>query len=609
MRYIFTIIVFLLSLEWTIGQDVSIDADYPRVVSEGEQFAITWTINSQAENFTAPQFTGFYKLMGPQTGYSSSTVFNNGKFSKQIQSSFTYYLQALKSGKYSLAPATVKIKNRIYSSDSIRIEVVQGNQAPTAQGGSGIEPDDNEAGRIAAKSSDMFLRVIPSSTEIYAGEPFSVTAKFYTRIQITDLSEIKLPAFNSFIREDVQIPPLTSLKRESLNGIIYGTGVKSQMILVPQIAGNLTIEPFEITAMVQQRTGQSDPFFGDFFSSYTNVPQVVISDPVTIKVKPLPSPRPADFSGIVGNIKMTASLSRDSVSVNDALNYKIVISGSGNLKLASPPKIVVSNAVEVFDPKITDNLSQSASGLTGQKVFEYVIIPREPGKYLIPPVTYTYFNPATAKYETLNAAERSFLAYGSFEGTVTPLFSGSTATDVKYFGKDIRYIVTEPEGFKESSPTLISENYFLFLFALFFSLFIILITIRREQLRRNSDLIALRNRKAGKVATLRLREAEKCLKSGVSDRFHEEILKALWGYLSDKLAIPPAGLNKESASAELRRRGVDETQIDSLIDLLAKCEFARFAPSGSLSENDNIYRDASEFIKKLENTRGKTDVA
>jgi hypothetical protein len=600
-RWIKYIIFFVIPLR-VVAQDISIKVNYPKVVNDGEQFAISWTVNSREGNFSEPPFTGFHKLVGPQTSYSSSTQIINGKFSQQTTYTYTYYLQAMNVGKFTIPPATITIKNKEYRSDSLHIEVLK-NQVLQQQP-AGNKTNENKApSDEQLPATDLFIRLILNRNEVYQGEAIVASLKIYSRVDLSGLNEVKFPDFKGFVKEDLETPQLTSLQRENVNGVIYGTGIVQQFLLFPQITGDITIDQVEISAMIRQKVGDTDPFFGDFFSSYRNVPKVITSKPVRIKVKPLPGTRPGDFSGLVGKINLSASLNKDSVNVNDALNFKITISGNGNLKFAGAPSLNLSPDIEIYEPKVTDNLKNSADGTSGQKIFEYVLIPRHYGDFTIPPVTYTYFNPSTKQYQKLSTPEFSFYARKvADQGGALTVYGGVAKEDVKYLGQDIRFIKTLPGLMEKYDNIFIRKRSFISLYTIALVIFIVILILRREHIRRNADISAVRNRKAGKMAGKRLRKASDCLKSGSTDQFHEEILKALWGYLSDKLNIPVSELTRITATESLKINGIPENLIVSLENILDKCEYARFAPSASDAEAPEIYSGAMSFIKSVENT-------
>jgi hypothetical protein len=593
----FTLLLLPVVLQ---AQDAELKAQYPPVVTEGEQFAISWNVNSGGGEFTAPAFTGFYKLAGPQTSYSSSTQIINGKISQQTSYTYVYYLQAMSEGRFTIAPATIRIKNKEYRSDSIYIEVVKDLAARQSQQGNNQVSKDATGDKMPV--SDLFIRLIVSKNEVYQGEHILATLKIYSRLSVAGLSEVKFPDFNGFLKEDLQTRQQNS-QQENVNGVAYETGVIQQFLLYPQTTGEITINPVEITALIQQRANNQDPFFGGFFESFTNVPRGIVTQPVKIKVKPLPGDMPDDFSGIVGKIELTSSLNKDSVDVNDAINFKINVSGTGNLRFAGKPALKLPADIEIYEPKVTDNVKNNTAGSSGQKSFEYVLIPRHYGPFTIPAVSYSYFNTETKRYERLSTKKYTFYTRkGSDQSGPVTVYGGVSKEDVKYLGKDIRFIKADPGSLNKVPVLYIRMPSFYSWFGLALIIFLSILILRRETIRRNADISAVRNRKAAKVAGKRLNEASRCLKSGLTDRFHEEILKALWGYLSDKLSIPVSELTRVSSTDALRYKGVNEDIINSLTAVLDKCEYARYAPASSGSEANEIFNDAMQFIRTIENT-------
>ena len=596
----------LIVLSLTVaGQDVSLNVEYPSVVTAGQQFNITWTVNAGGGEFSVPAFTGFYKLMGPQTSYSDSRQIINGKISRQISYTYVYFLQALNVGKYVITPATFTLKNKTYSSDSLHIEVVASTSSAQKQSvPSGTSTTDNEPG-VETSGSDIFVNLSLNRKEIYIGEHIVATVKIYTRVNLSGINEIKFPSFNSFLKTDLATPPLNSLQQETVNGKLYGTGVVQQFLLYPQITGEINIDPVQISVLIQQKSAQSDPIFGDFFTSYQTIPKAVSSRQVKIKVKPLPGIKPDDFSGVVGKLDLKAVLNKDSVNVNDAVNFKITISGNGNLKIAATPSLKLSPDIEVYDPKISDDIKNGLNGTSGQKTFEYLLIPRHYGDFTIPAISYSYFNTSTGRYENLKTEEFHFHARkGSEQNTGAMIYGGVSKEDVKYVGKDIRFIKTESGKLTKSSNIILSKHSFYSAYAFALFAFLVILFLRREHLRRNSDQSIVKNRKAAKVAVKRLHSASVCLKNEEIDKFYEEILKALWGYLSDKLNIPVSDLTRNNVVISLSEAGIDEERIKNLNRILDSCEFARFAPSASGNEPADIYEGASQFIKSVENSIG-----
>jgi hypothetical protein len=593
---IYHLLLFLAATLYS--QDIKVEAEYPSVVEAGQQFSVSWTVNTRGGQFSAPSFEGFYKLMGPQTSYSSSTQIINGKVSQKTTYSHLYYLQALEEGSFVIPPASFTFRNKTYYSDSLRIEVVG-----TIANRQNVQAAGEEDTRIETANKDLFLDLSVNRREVYIGEHITATIKIYTRVDLSGINEIKYPPFTGFLKTDIETPALTSLKQENIKGTIYGTGVIQQFLLFPQVTGEITIDAVQISVLVRQKSGQTDPFFGDFFSTYQTIPRAVISPVVKINVKPLPGTKPDDFSGVVGNLDLKATIDKDTVTVNDAVNFKITVSGNGNLKLASVPTMKLSPDIEVYDPQVKDNIKNSINGTSGLRTFEYLLIPRHHGDFSIPPVSYSFFNTSTGKYETLTTREFHFHARRSTdESTGITVYGGMSKEDVKYLGQDIRFIKSELGKIARSADIIISKRSFYSIYAIAFLLFIGVLFARREHIRRNADITAVRNRKAGKVAGKRLREASACMKRGEMDRFHEEILKAIWGYLSDKLNIPVSDLTRNNAVAALKEKGIQEDNSDNLAKILDSCEYARYAPSASGTEAAAIYEGASGFIRAVENS-------
>jgi hypothetical protein len=592
--------ILFLAVTTLHAQDIVIESEYPSVVEAGQQFSVSWTVNSGGGQFSAPSFEGFYKLMGPQTSYSSSTQIINGKMSHQTTYSYLYYLQALQEGKYVIPPASYTLKNKTSYSDSIRIEVIaSGSPRPGTQSGA----NTGTTKHAESAGGDIFVDLSLNRKEVYLGEHIAATVKIYTKVDLSGINEIKYPPFTGFLKSDIETPPLTQLRQENINGTIYGTGVIQHFLLYPQVTGEITIDPVQISVLVRQRSGATDPFFGDFFSSFQTVQKVIVSPVIKVNVKPLPGVKPADFSGVVGKLDMKSTLNKDSVSVNDAINFRITISGNGNLKLAETPKLALSPDIEVYDPRVTDKINNSLSGTSGQRTFEYLLIPRHYGDYKIPSVTYSFFNTSSGKYETLTTGEHRFYARKGTETTSgITVYGGVSKEDVKYLGKDIRFIKSDPGRLARSVNFIVTSRVFYSIYAIAIILFLIVLFIRREHIRRNADLTAVRNRKAGKVAGKRLKEASACLKRSETDRFHEEILKAIWGYLSDKLNIPVADLNRSNVVAVLKEKGIGDDDITSLTGILDRCEYARYAPSSSETEAETIYESTARFIRSVENS-------
>lgn len=579
-----------------LSQEISIRVDYPGVVAVGEQLRIVWTVNTSGGDFSAPQFDGFYKMSGPNVSYSQSTRIENGRRTSETSYSYVFYLQALREGKFTIPGATYSKGGKTYTSESAAIEVVgDASRRQTAPGTSESTSVQQSDG------AEIFVRLILNKKEVFLGEPVAATVKLYTRIDISGINEVKYPTFNGFLKEEIPTPQLTSLERENVNGTIYGTGVFQKFLLYPQKTGEIIIDPVQITVLMRQQTGTGDPFFGDIFQTFSTVPRMVAGETMKINVKPLPAGRPADFMGAVGDFDLRAEINRDTIQVNDAVNLKLILTGRGNIKLADAPVVTIPAGLESYDPKMTLNAANSESGTSGSKTFEFLIIPRNAGDYTIPAVTYSFFDPSTGQYKRVATTQFNLHVLKSGEtGTNPQIYGGVTGEEIRYLGKDIRFIKTTPPQLRKSSNWLLTRRSFFSIYGFAALIFVVIVVARREQVKRNSDRVKVRNRKAGKIASHRLRTARKYLKLNNNEKFYEEVLRAIWGYTGDKLNIPVSELTRTRGVDELRERGVDEPLINSLLELADVCEMVRYAPSSTSSNPSDIYSEASRIIRELD---------
>lgn len=597
-------LIVLTSSKLLFGQDIVVTTEAPSVVTVGEQFRITWTVNSKGGSLEAPEFKDFYLLMGPQTSFSQSTSVINGKVTQTVKNSFSYYLQATKEGKYTIGPAKYIHKKDEIESRSVTIEVIDAEDQSRTE--SAVADKDNnrtEAEQSSGiKSSDLYVRLLVNRNKVTMGEHIVATLKIYSRINLSGIQEVTFPDFNGFLKTDLETPALRTLERENVNGQIYNTGVLQRFLIYPQKSGKLTIEPSTLTVLLQERTRNNDPFFGDFFSSFSNVPKMLATLPVEIEVSPLPVGAPASFYGTVGSISMSSGIDKDTISVNEALTLRLKIEGSGNLKLSSPPEFILSPDIEIYEPKVVPRLKETANGTEGSKTFEYVLIPRHHGQFEIPPVSYSYFDPDQGRYITLKSDIHNFyVRKGEGDNEEAQVFGSVSKENITYLGKDIRYIHSENIKLRKSSPLIVSRSSFIIMYISALLIFIIIIVWRREHLKRNADLARVRNRKAARVASNRLKSAGRYLKEDKEEEFYSELLRALWGYLGDKLNITVSDLNIHSAAYLLSEKDIDDETISKIINVIEACEYSRYSPKGEAKDKKEIFTSADELIKYIEN--------
>ncbi len=598
---ILSLLLFIALMAPAKAQDISFTARAQPAVVVGDKFQLTYTINAEGSDIRLPSLQDFQILMGPSTSYSTSTSIINGKVSRETTYTFTYILKALKEGQFNIPPASIMVDDKKVTSNSVNIKVVEGDTQVQQQS------QATEATGSTSDSDDLFITVKPSKKTMYQGESFVLTTKIYTKVQLDGLSDIKQPELSSFITQELKSKEGISWSMENINGRTYNVGTYEQKLLFPQKSGQLKIEPTEIEFMVRQRVARnrSRSIFDDFFeSNYKVVKKRVKSKPITLDVKPLPKGRPEGYTGGVGQLSMKASVSKQDVTVNDGITLKVVVSGTGNQKFIEEPEIKFPADFDDFDAKISNETSNTTRGMKGSKIFEYLIIPRHAGTFTIPSVKFAYFDPSQGKY---NAQESGpiVINVAKGEGTETEtsgiVRSNVNRENVKFIGKDIRFIKTGRVNLKPTGTFLIGSLTFYLALLIPFSLFILMFIINQKRLKENANVTLMKTKKANKIARKRLKKSAHFLKTGEKEAFYEEVLRALWGYMSDKLSLPLSELSKDNASDVLANSQVSEDLIADIMDILDTCEFARYAPAEGTDEMDKLYNKTITTISLLEN--------
>ena len=579
------------------AEPVRFTASAPSTVIVDKPFQLVYTVNATGKDLKVPEFTNFEVLAGPFESRSSSYQVINGKTSSSLSISYTFTLQGLKTGTYSVPPASIIVDGQKHSSNGLSIKVLPDDGSDAA----GSSAAQSGASTAKITNDKIFIRTNVSKSSVYEQEPVVVTYKLYTLADVAGMNNMKMPDFNGFLKQELDQSQNKQLSYENFNGKNYGTIVLYQVLLYPQRTGDITIDKasFEAVIRVQNKT-QVRSIFDDFFDSYTNVNKALVAPAVKVKVYPLPGAKPAGFSGTVGQLSMSSTISATQVKANEAVTLKVVISGSGNMKLIKNPDIELPEGFEIYDPKVNNNFKTTTSGVSGTKTIEYLFIPRNAGDFEIPAAEFVYFDLQEKTYKTLRTPVYN-LKVSKGEGGES-VVSGNYVNkeDVKQLGKDIRFIETKPFKLtKKTEPVFGTvEGWILYLIPLLVALFLFFV-LKRKALE-NSNIEFVRNKKANKQAQKRLKMAQKLLNEGKKDKFYEEVLKAVWSYLSDKLAIPAASLTKERVEAELTEKGVNADAIKQFTDILNTCEFVRYAPNSGQQEMGNLYAEAIDAISNLE---------
>lgn len=596
---ILTLLLFIAGFSSVKAQDAVFTARAQAAVVAGDKFQLEYTLNKEGDDIRLPALENFQILMGPSTSYSNSTSIINGKISRETTYTFTYILKATKEGDYTIPPATIKVDDEKVTSNSVKIKVVKGDEQAQQQ---------NEATQSAStslSSDDLFITVTPSKKTMYQGEPLLLTTKVYTRVAIDQVSDIKHPKLAEFIAQDLDNKQEQTM--ENINGRTYTVATMGQKLLFPQKSGKINIEPTDVEFVVRQRAARSRSrsIFDDFFESqYRTVKKRVKSKGITIDVKPLASNKPASFSGGVGQLKANVSISKNEVKVDDGITLRVVVSGTGNHKFIEEPNIKFPADFDTFDAKVSNNITNTSRGMSGTKTFEYLIIPRHAGEFTIPSIKFSYFDPAQGKYQT-NTSNPITITVEKGEGGETStsgvVRSSVNRENVKFIGKDIRFIKTGDTQLKPTGTFFIGSLAFYLSLFLPLSLFILLFIINQKRIKDGSNITLMKTKKANKMAKKRLKKSAHFLKVGEKEAFYEEVLRALWGYMSDKLSLPLSELSRDNARDVLNTSNVSEELINEIIEILDTCEFARYAPASGTGEMDKLYNQTIATISKLEN--------
>jgi hypothetical protein len=598
------IIVFITSQAPSWGQDVNFTASAPSRVAQGQNFQLVYSLNKSGTDLRLPEIPDFQILIGPSIKERSDLSIINGSVSRNINYSYTYVLKGDKTGRFSIPPATIEIDGKKIESNALTIEVVAKEDQSTSPAQQQGQQAESDAGALS--DEDLYITTTANKTEVWQDEPVLITTRIYTRVNLEGIAGIQQPELRNFVVEE--LPAQAGNIQWELQNVKdknYRVGTFTQRVLYAQTSGRHTVDPTTIEFLIRQRQArQSNSIFGDYFESYRTVKKNVRSKPITIQVKALPSPRPANFSGIVGNVTLNVSASKTEAKVNDGITLKAEITGTGNHRLAKNPEFEVPSDFDVFDPQVTNSIQQTSQGGKGTRTVETLIIPRHSGTFEIPAVAYSFFNPSTGRYQTLESKPITINVERSpgeeISGTTGSPVGATNRESVRYLGQDIRYIKTEPVILKPANTFLFGSTLYILSYLLPIVLFVLLFVFNQKRIKENSDVQKVKNRKANKMARKRLKKSSDFLKKGNKEGFYEELTRALWGYTSDKLSIPRSALTKDNARSILLENGANANLTEEFLGILDTCEYARYSPQSDHSERDQLYRKTLDTISQLE---------
>lgn len=615
------IVTFILAMasQTVLADNVTFTAQAPSAVVRGERFRISYKVtDASPKQFRAPDMKGLSVLAGPSTSTSQSTTVVNGKVTSSSSYTYTFIVVGDEEGDYKLDGATITVGKDTYTSNGLTIKVLppdsnqpqQGQQSQQNQssqrGGSSQQTQQNRQSSSGDNIGvdDLFMLATVDKTTVYEQEALLLTFKVYcsTSLELSSLSN-KMPDLKNFHVQEVELPRRKEFQLERYNGRNYQTLVWSQYVLFPQQSGELEIPATTFEGVISQpvRTNTNDIF--DFFYNsgrYIDIKKDLVTRKITLNVKPLPSGKTSSFYGGVGDFSLSSSISSTEVTANDAVTVKVILSGTGNLKLVKTPELDLPKDFDIYDPKVDNKYTIKGGRQTGNKVYEYLFIPRHAGDYTIPALEFQYFDPQSGSYKTLKTEEYKLNVAKSQGGEDSPSsMSYVSKEDLKYVGQDVRFHTTGGK-LRHTGDMFFCSKLFWLLLILPISLLALTVILSRKRISDNANTARIKVKKASSTASKRLKTARKLMSEGNKDKFYDETMRALLGYLSDKLVIPVANLSKDNIGVELRKKKVSDEIVDKVIGLLDDCEFARYAPGDDTDRMDRLYEHAANAIGTLE---------
>ena len=606
-RQIISILVFIALTLTAIGQEITVRA--PQSVSVGDQFQVRFDVNDKASNFRGPSFKGFSVLSGPSTSSSSSMTIINGQVNRSVSTGFSYVILADQEGSFTVGAASCTANGKTITSEPFTIKVEKLTQAQQQQRKQQqqqrrdpFDPWSNQQQQTTKiDNTTLFARASINKSNLYQGEQAIITYKIYTQVPISQFQIDKLPGNKGFWAEDLSVGKDIKQYEETVNGQRYQVAEIRRGALFPQENGTIKIEPLDLNvlAMVQRqrrRTGSIWDLFDDpFFNSAQAVERKLTTNSINVKVKSLPT-APDGFTGAVGRFDVEGGVNTNKVRANEAVTYHITISGSGNIMLINTPDIEIPKVFETYDPEVKDKITRSDNGVSGSRTYEWVLIPRSQGEFVIPAYTFAYFDPSAGHYVTRRVeAQRISVSAGDPKA----MTSVSSKDDVRLLNSDINYIKLGRYKLSDRSGSEHPNPWFWIVMAVIIVISTVAYLFGRKQQSDAKDIAGTRLKQAIRMAHKRLKKAAQYLKTDDNEHFYEEIYKAIWGCLADKYNIEPAELNRDTVNECLKAKNVDPDVQQRIMKLLLDVDMARFAPGDPSAQRQAVYDEALAVISSI----------
>ena len=600
VRYIFSIIAVLLFLS---ANAQTVQVNLPSEVMVGENFRLKYTVNNtDVKDIRIGKLPAEIELIyGPSMSVQRSLTSVNGHASTSSTIGYTYVLSASKKGSFTIPEATIWLDNgKTIRSQKRTVRVVDNPYGGQSQGGQSQGRSSQRRAQQSTKyagdditSKDLFIKVSTNKNKVYEQEPVLLTYKVYSAVDLTQL-DVKMPDVAGFLTEEIALPRGRSFSIENIGGRIYRTATWSKYVLYPQKSGNLEIPSLTFNGVVMQRERNVDPFEAFFNGGgYVEVNKKIKAPSLTLHVEPLPE-RPDNFSGAVGKFDISAKLDKEEIKANNAVTLSVEISGHGNMKLITCPEPELPNDFDKYDPRTTDKTQLTEGGASGSMIYDFIIVPRNMGKYEIPALEFTYFDSSEKKYKTLKT-QKFVIDVQKGDGKSSSVDDFSNLKD-----RDIRGIKKGSAEHRSADRLFFGSTSYWIVLIITSLIFIALLIIFRRRAIENADIVKLKGKRANSVAVKRLRKADKLMKAGRDGEFFDEVLRALWGYVSDKLNMPSEKLLRENVEENLLGSGVGEQTVRKFIEALDECEFERYAPGDKGVSMNKTFDSAMTAIMEIE---------
>lgn len=605
-RIFLTTLLLVMTMAVALADEVSFVTSAPKAVVVNQQFRLKYTINRR--NVKEPRVSDikdFRVLAGPNRSEQSSTQIINGNVTSTQSVTFTYILMAEKEGEFTIPGATITVEGNEITSNKVNVKVLpQDKASAAAQQNSQTQQNRRQqqnSNSVDIAADDLFMTATLNKTKVVEQEAVLLTFKIYSAVNLTSLNG-KIPDLKGFQIQEVELPKEKEWQFEHYNGRNYRTILWQQYVLFPQQTGEIEIPSAVYEGVVAQQVRSYDPF--DFFGgpNYVELKKELRTPKLKLNVQKLPDGKPADFSGAVGSFKISSSISTTELKANEAVTLRLVISGTGNMKLIKTPEVVFPEDFEVYDPKVENKFSLNKNGFSGNKVIEYLAIPRFGGEFTVPAIKFSYYDIASKQYKILTTESYTLKVEKGRNDDNATVAAYVSKEELKLLGQDIRYIKRGDTKYEKSGSHLFASGAYYAWYIIPLLLFAGYIMLHYKAMAENANMAAMRTKKANKVAVKRLKVAKNLLKENKKNEFYDEILKTLWGYMSDKLNIPVSQLSKDNITTELEKKRVEQELVTELHNLLNECEFARYAPGDASAAMDNVYKMAIAVISNMENS-------